>query len=111
MKKLIALSILALSQLVSAEDWQGASAPIEVMYVYDNAVIVVQGNTYTGEANCKSDQKWGFYWNDFSEEMRARVHSMLLAAYMSKSKIKPLSDSSTCGPEGSKKFNGKIIFY
>jgi len=107
------LKTLLLSLLFStpclADDWGGKSAPIEKMYVYLDRVIVVQGDVYAGKAGCKNNNKWGFYWSDFSEENGKRIYSMLLAARMSQVPVQPLFHDTACSTESAKRFNGKIV--
>ena len=112
MRNILVIIIFVLFPVLSsASDWGGDAAPIEIIYVYQSAVIVVQGSNYAGEAGCKNNNKWSFYWSELSPEVADRVYSMLLSAKMAKAKIKPLFDKTGCGPEGHKKFEGKFVIY
>jgi hypothetical protein len=109
MKKIIGILVVLLSPCVWSDDSSGAYATIDKMYVYDTSIIVVQGNNSTGTANCENNNKWGLYWSFLPPEHADRIYSTLLAAYMSKTKTKPIFHSSECGPENTKKFIGKIV--
>ena len=95
---------------VSASDWGGSVSSIERLYIYPNAVIVIHGAVYKGEANCAENNGWAFYWNDFDPVVAERIHSTLLAAYMSKAPFRAIFHPTECGPEGKKKFIGSFAF-
>lgn len=110
MNKLVFLASCLLSLQAISADWGGKAAVIDNMYVYSNFIVVVQGDNYAGDAGeCNNNNKWGFYWSNFDTELSQRVYSTLLAAYLSKTPIRPLFTSSVCGPEGNKEFNGNFI--
>jgi len=98
------------TELALATDWGAEIAPIEKIWIYPHAVIVLQGGTYAGAAGCNEDAKWSFYWADFSEDVAARIHSTLLAAYLSKTPFRAIFHDTECGPENRKKFIGSFEF-
>ncbi len=110
MKFLLGTILLLLTTQLKASDWGGKSAVIEKMYIYPTRVIVVQGDVYAGKAGCANNNKWGFYWDSLDEKVADRVYSSLLAAYASKTPIKPIFHDSECGAENAKKFTGSFVF-
>lgn len=92
-----------------ANDWNGAMAPIQQMYIYPTYAVIVQGNAYAGTASCVNDATWSFMWSDFDAATAARIHSMLVSAHISKTPIKPIFAANQCGPEGKKKFTGQLV--
>lgn len=109
MSKLFLILVILTSFSINASDWGGSTALIEKMYVYPNAVIVVQGDVYSGKAGCDNNNKWSFYWSSFSPEVADRVYSSLLSAYMAKVPVKPIFHSTECGPENDKQFTGSLV--
>ncbi len=109
--KMLLIGILVLASFsVQASDWGGKSDVIKAMYVYSKSVIVVQGDAYAGKAGCNNNNKWSFYWSDLDPKVSERVYSALLAAYTSKTPIKPIFHDTECGPENAKKFTGSFVF-
>ncbi len=110
MKKILIAFLFTLTASSHASDWGGKSAVIERMYIYSTSVIVVQGDVYAGKAGCNNDNKWSFYWSELDEKVAERVYSALLAAYTSKTPIRPIFHDTECGPENAKKFTGSFVF-
>ena len=109
-KGLVTLLLFMIFSTASyAEDWGAKLQPIQLMYVYLDRVIVVQGDVYKGTADCANNNKWGFYWSDFSEDEGKRIYSTLLSARVSQVPIKPIFHSTACSTEGAKRFIGKIV--
>lgn len=91
-------------------DWDGPKSVITDMYIYPTYTVIVQSGTpYIGKAGCSKSTHWSFYWADFDEQTQERIYSTLLAAYMSKTPIKPIFTRTDCGPENMKKFTGEIV--
>ncbi len=109
LKKSLILSLFFISNVYAA-DWGGKSAVIEQMYIYPTSVVIVQGDAYAGKAGCNNNNKWSFYWSSLDPKVADRVYSALLAAYTSKTPIKPIFHDTECGPENAKKFIGSIVF-
>lgn len=110
MRNLLIAFLLTLIAPLQASDWGGKTAVIDKMYIYSTSVIIVQGDVYAGTAGCNNNNKWSFYWNDLDEKVAERVYSALLAAYTSKTPIKPIFHDTECGPENAKKFTGSFVF-
>ncbi|TQV89406.1 hypothetical protein [Aliikangiella coralliicola] len=110
MKFLLGMVLLISATQLQASDWGGKSAVIEKMYIYATSVIIVQGDVYAGKAGCANNNKWSFYWSSLDEKVADRVYSALLAAYASKTPIKPIFHPTECGPENAKKFTGSFVF-
>lgn len=110
MKKILIAVSLLFSLSLNASDWGGKSDVIKAMYVYSTSVIVVQGDVYAGQAGCDNNNKWSFYWSELDPKVAERVYSALLAAYTSRTPIKPIFHKTECGPENAKKFTGSFVF-
>ena len=102
------LALLSFSGMAHSE-WNGVGV-IEVMYIYPNYAVVVQGRSSPGQAGCQDGKVWSFYWSKFDAATQARIQSMLLTAYTAQLPIQVVVSDSTCGPEGKKDFTGQIQF-
>jgi len=85
--------------------WNGGGK-IQILYVYPDYVVVIQGPVTGGPAGCAENGVWSFAWADFRPEVQARIMSVLLAAKTSGATIQPVVSDTECGPEGHKKFTG-----
>ena len=101
------LFMLLMASKAAFAGWNGVGE-IQVMYIYPTYAVVVQGSSGPGPANCANDGAWSFEWSQFDQLTQNRIQSMLLTAYASKTPIQIVVDSSTCGPENKKRFNGMV---
>jgi hypothetical protein len=89
--------------------WNGVGE-IQTMFIYPDYAVIVQGDAGPGPASCTDNSSWSFAWSDFDAQVQARIQSMLLTAYASKTPIQVFVYDSVCGPEGNKKFTGQFMF-
>lgn len=94
---------------ITSAEWNGTGV-IETMYIYPDYAVIIQGKKREGKAGCSNSNSWSFKWSQFDALSQNRIHSMLLSAHVSKTRIQVQVSDSECGPEGKKKFTGHINF-
>lgn len=102
----IALFLYCVASIANAE-WNGVGV-IQTMYIYPDYAVIIQGDKREGRAGCSNSNSWSFKWSQFDALTQGRIHSMLLSAYVSKTRIQVQVSDKKCGPEGKKKFVGHI---
>ena len=94
--------------IATGSEWNGVGV-IKTMFIYPTYAVIVQGNTWQGSAGCTNNDRWSFNWSQFDLATQARIQSMLLSAYVSKTPIQVAIHQTGYGPEGRKNFNGQIM--
>lgn len=108
-KILSILLFLLTSNIALAGEWAGIGE-IKTMFIYPTYAVIKQGGPGPGAAGCAPDDTWSFEWSQFDQPTQNRIQSMLLTAYISKTPIQVMVETSGCGPENKKKFNGYLMF-